>query len=142
MSFKSNDCQQLTFDDSLFSLTEREKKTLKKSWAKVFADEIIPDIDEERFSVLYSDKASRPNTPVNVIVGALIIKELFDYSDDEIVENLMLLLKDSDTLLKICGNDYLENTEYQLFIRCLSDQTVINDGKRRMRTREDGTMNS
>ncbi|MCI6301899.1 MAG: hypothetical protein MR652_01760 [Blautia sp.] len=142
MSFKSNDCQQLTFDDSLFSLTEREKKTLKKSWAKVFADEIFPAIDEERFSVLYSDKASRPNTPVNVIVGALIIKELFDYSDDEIVENLMLLLKDSDTLLKICGNDYLENTEYQLFIRCLSDQTVINDGKRRMRTREDGTMNS
>ena len=142
MSFKSNDCQQLTFDDSLFSLTKREKKTLKKSWAKVFADEIFPAIDEERFSVLYSDKASRPNTPVNVIVGALIIKELFDYSDDEIVENLMLLLKDSDTLLKICGNDYLENTEYQLFIRCLSDQTVINDGKRRMRTREDGTMNS
>ena len=142
MSFKSNDWQQLTFDDSLFSLTEREKKTLKKSWAKVFADEIFPAIDEERFSVLYSDKASRPNTPVNVIVGALIIKELFDYSDDEIVENLMLLLKDSDTLLKICGNDYLENTEYQLFIRCLSDQTVINDGKRRMRTREDGTMNS
>ena len=82
MSFKSNDCQQLTFDDSLFSLTEREKKTLEKSWAKVFADEIFPAIDEERFSVLYSDKASRPNTPVNVIVGALIIKELFDYSDD------------------------------------------------------------
>ena len=35
------------------------------------------------FSVLYSDKASRPNTPVNVMVGALIIKELFNYSDDE-----------------------------------------------------------
>ena len=90
MSFKSNDCQQLTFDDSLFSLTEREKKALDKSWAKVFADEIFPAIDEERFSVLYSEKASRPNTPVNVVVGALIIKELFDYSDDEIVENLML----------------------------------------------------
>lgn len=40
----------------------------------------FPAIDEERFSVLYSDKASRPNTPVNVIVGASIIKELFDYS--------------------------------------------------------------
>ena len=60
---------------------------MEKSWAKVFADEIFPAIDEKRFSVLYSDKASRPNTPVNVIVGALIIKELFDYSDDEMVEN-------------------------------------------------------
>lgn len=44
----------------------------------------------DSFSVLYSYKASRPNTPVNVIVGTLIIKELFDYSDDEMVENLML----------------------------------------------------
>ena len=67
-----------------------KEKTLEKSWAKVFADEIFPSIDEQRFSVLYSDKVSRPNAPVNVIIGALIIKELFDYSDDELVENLML----------------------------------------------------
>jgi hypothetical protein len=90
MSFKTNDCQQLSLDDSFTALTERERKALEKSWAKIFADEIFPSIDEERFSVLYCDKASRPNAPVNVIIGALIIKELFDYSDDEIVENLML----------------------------------------------------
>ncbi len=80
----------MSFTDSFSGLTSREQKALEKSWAKVFADEIFPAIDEKRFSVLYSDKASRPNTPVNVIVGALIIKELFDYSDDEMVENLML----------------------------------------------------
>ena len=50
----------------------------------------FPAIDEERFLVLYSDKASRLNAPVNVIIGVIIIKELFDYSDDEIVKNLML----------------------------------------------------
>ena len=33
-------------------------------------------------------------------------------------------------------------TEYQLFIRCLSDQTVVENEKRRMGTKEDGTMNS
>ena len=276
MSFKTNDCQQLSFDDSFMNLTERERKALENSWAKIFADEIFPAIDEERFSVLYSDKSSRPNAPVNVIIGALIIKELFDYSDDEIVENLMLdlhlqyalhttsfaeqpisdktlsrfrkrcydyetlhgvdlyhdcvkdlsgkiakimklngrirrmdsvmiesnirflsrmeliytcisklvvyltkkqpdmlseqlkhyadpndynrifyhqrnddmeaiiqtLLTDSDVLLKLCKTDFEEVTEYQLFIRCLSDQTVVENDKRRLRTREDGTMNS
>lgn len=90
MSFKVNSSQQISFNDSVFSLTAREKKALDNSWAKIFADEIFPNIDEERFSVLYSSKASRPNAPVNVIIGALIIKELFDYSDDEIVEYLML----------------------------------------------------
>ena len=90
MSFRANDCQQLSIFDSFLGLTAREQKALKRSWAKVFADEIFPEIDEQRFSVLYSDKDSRPNTPVNVIIGALIIKELFDLSDDDMVENLML----------------------------------------------------
>ena len=75
MSFKVNSSQQISFNDSVFSLTAREKKALDNSWAKIFADEIFPNIDEERFSVLYSSKASRPNAPVNVIIGALIIKE-------------------------------------------------------------------
>ena len=69
-------------------MVDRTRK--EGSWANVFAQEIFPAIDEQPFAVLYSDKDSRPNTPVNVIIGALIIKELFDYSDDEIVENLML----------------------------------------------------
>lgn len=276
MSFKINDCQQMTLDDSFINLTSRERKALENSWAQIFADEIFPVIDEDRFSVLYSDKASRPNAPVNVIIGALIIKELFDYSDDEIVENLMLdlhlqyalhttsfaeqpisdktlsrfrkrcydyetahnvdlyhgcvtdlsskiakvlklngrikrmdsmmiesnirflsrmeliytcisklviyleknspdkvtenlnhyadlndynkifyhqrnddmeqiiqkLLNDSDSLLAICGTEYEDLTEYQLFTRCLSDQTVVENDKRRLRTKEDGTMNS
>jgi hypothetical protein len=83
MSFKENAYQQMAFTDSFSGLTAREQKAQEKSWAKIFADKIFPAIDEKRFSVLYSDKASRPNTPVNVIVGALIIKELFDYSDDD-----------------------------------------------------------
>lgn len=36
MSFKENDCQQLTFNDSMWGLTEREKRMLDKSWAKPF----------------------------------------------------------------------------------------------------------
>ena len=54
MSFKVNSSQQISFNDSVFSLTAREKKALDNSWAKIFADEIFPNIDEERFSVLYS----------------------------------------------------------------------------------------
>ncbi len=89
MAFAVNDSQQLTLTDSTFNLTDREKRVLKKSWAKTFADKVFPAIDENIFSVLYSDKASRPNTPVNVIVGALILKEALGDTDDELVEALM-----------------------------------------------------
>ncbi len=88
MSFKSNDNQQITLSDAVFGLTDREKRMLEKSWAKPFSEKIFPLIDESRFACLYSNKASRPNTPVNVCVGALIIKELFNMTDEEMVESL------------------------------------------------------
>ena len=91
MSFRKNESHQMTLNDSYFGLIEREKKALERSWAKVFADDVFPMIDEDRFECLYSsDKASRLNTPVNVIIGALIIKELFNLSDDEVVEDILL----------------------------------------------------
>jgi len=49
MSFKENAYQQISFTDSFSGLTAREQKALEKSWAKVFADEIFPAIDEKRF---------------------------------------------------------------------------------------------
>lgn len=89
MAFVANNNQQLSLLDSTFNLTEREKRVLEKSWAKVFAERVFPAIDENIFSALYSNKASRPNTPVNVIVGALILKEALGDTDDELVEALM-----------------------------------------------------
>lgn len=50
----------------------------------------MPAIPEKEFSVLYSaNQASRPNTPVNMVVGSLIIKELFDLTDDELLESIL-----------------------------------------------------
>ena len=89
MSFAKNDVHQVTLNNTLWGLTKREKRMLERSWATQFADKIFPLIDEERFAVLYSDKASRPNTPVNVIIGALILKELRNQTDDEIFESLL-----------------------------------------------------
>ena len=90
MSFVENNHNQISFNDSTLSLTKREQRFLEKSWAKPFAENIFPAIAEEDFAVLYSDnKASRPNTPVNVIIGALILKELLGLTDDEVMESLM-----------------------------------------------------
>lgn len=42
---------------------------------KTFSKKVFLAIDEGFFSVLYSEKATRPNTPVNIIAGALILTE-------------------------------------------------------------------
>ena len=272
MSFRLNDCEQLSIDDSFNNLTERERKALENSWAKSFAEDIFPYIDEKPYKVLYSDRPCKSNTPVNVLIGAGILKEAFGISDDELIENLMLdiryqyalhttsfdeqplsdkslsrfrkrcydynntygidlihgtmtqladkiskfmnimpdikrmdslmieanikklsrlellytciaklciylrenadvglpekllhytekndynkviyhnrseesdsklltLLKDADTLLDLCETKYEDVTEYQLFVRCISEQTIVTDGNRRLKTKEDG----
>lgn len=76
MSFHLNNAQQMAINDSLLSLTEREMKHLMSSWAETFSKKIFPLIDEDRFSVLYSNNpASRPNNPVNIYFGLLILRE-------------------------------------------------------------------
>ena len=87
MSFVLNNYQQLSLFDSLGFLSERKQRILDKSWAKPFSEIIFSHIDEMMFAPLYSEKRnSRPNAPVNVIVGALILKELNGLTDDEILE--------------------------------------------------------
>ncbi len=90
MAFKANAFQQMNLTDTYFSLSERNKNFLKKSWAYDFAEQVFPNINEERFSVLYSDNnASRPNTPVNVVIGSLMIKEMFGLTDEELLEAII-----------------------------------------------------
>jgi len=86
--FKSNKCQQFRLDDPVNLMPKYLKEILEKSWAQIFKDNIFPSINEERFKVLYSNKSSRPNSPVNVIVGLLIIKEYFKQSDEELIGSL------------------------------------------------------
>ena len=51
MSFATNHSQQISLFDATANLTDREKRLLEKYWAKYFAENIFPEIDEKPFSV-------------------------------------------------------------------------------------------
>ena len=56
-------------------------------------------------------------------------------------DRIAILLRDADTLLERC-KDLEDVTEYQLLVRCISEQTVVDNNKRRLKTKADGTMSS
>lgn len=88
MSFRSNNYQQFSLSDQLYFLSDRKRRMLDRSWARIFSDQVFTSIDELIFAPLYSEHTnSRPNAPINVIVGALIIKELTGMTDDEVMES-------------------------------------------------------
>lgn len=77
----------------LFSFTtELSKKQcdlLGKSKEKWFYNLVFKNINEHDFKPLYSEIASRPNVAVNILVSALILKELRGISYDELMESMM-----------------------------------------------------
>lgn len=85
--FRENDdhSQQAMFG-GLDSLPEKLKKRIEESWAGSFYREYFCRIDESIFAVLYSDKASRPNVPVNVLLGLETLKAGLGWSDEEMYE--------------------------------------------------------
>ena len=67
----------------LDNLSAKARARLESSWAGVFRREFFDRLDERPFAVLYSNEPSRPNTPVNVLVGLESLKAGFGWSDAE-----------------------------------------------------------
>lgn len=67
-------------------LPARLHKRLLNSWAETFREEVFLRINEDAFSVLYSEKTSRPNIPVNILLGLEIMKGGRNWTDEELYE--------------------------------------------------------
>ena len=89
--FKANNQPELfTFESEL---SKKQRKLLDSSKEKWFYYLVLWNVKESDFKALYSDKASRPNAPVNILVSALILKELKGISYDELMESVMFDLR-------------------------------------------------
>ncbi len=71
----------------LNELPDKLREQLEGSWAGTFYNEIFVRIDETIYEQLYADDASRPNSPVNVLVGLEMMKDGNGWSDEEMYEN-------------------------------------------------------
>jgi Transposase domain (DUF772) len=78
---------------SVSELPEEQREYLNKSWSGVFYREFFSRLDEEPFAVLYADMPSRPNVPVNVLVGLEHLKAGFGWSDEEMYEAFLYNLQ-------------------------------------------------
>jgi len=85
--FKPNSQPEL-FSFAL-ELSKKQRNLLDSSKEKWFYNLIFSGIDEGNFKPLYSEKASRPNVAVNILVSALILKELKGISYNELMESMM-----------------------------------------------------
>jgi hypothetical protein len=89
--FKANNQPGLfSFETELCKMQKDLLTTSKEKW---FYNLILRNVNENNFKPLYSEKASRPNVAVNILVSALILKELKGISYDELMESVMFDLR-------------------------------------------------
>lgn len=87
--FKINPAEkQFNLIEPYYHFPKYVRDALHNSWAEYFFCSIFNKIDEERFAVLFSEKYSRPNAPVNLTVGLLMLKELNGWTDEETIAAL------------------------------------------------------
>ena len=55
---------------------------------EVFRNEALPLIDEERFAPMYCADNGRPNRAVQTVLGVHLLKEMFNLTEDEALEQL------------------------------------------------------
>ena len=72
----------------LDSLPAASQKTAQKSEEDQFYKLIFCNIDEDIFSVLYSDVKSRPNSPINSMVSALILQSRKAWTYEQLFDSL------------------------------------------------------
>ena len=72
---------QRTLFSTLDELPGKHFQRLERSWAGTFYREFFSRLDERPFAALFSDVDSRPNIPVNVLLGLEALKAGFGWSD-------------------------------------------------------------
>jgi len=93
-------------------------------WHNLFREQVVMRIDESIFSVLFNNTTGAPNAPVRTLVGMMILKESFGWSDSQLFEHCRFNLLARSSLGLYNMNDPLpvESTYYLLRKRIYDHQ--------------------
>ena len=69
-------------------LDETKRARLQKTWAHQFRNAALRLIDEERFAKFFHADNGRPNKSIRLVVGVLVLKDTFDLTDEQALEQL------------------------------------------------------
>ena len=108
MYTENNDHKQQSLINFKNKYTDKIQQKLEEGFAKIFYEEIFCNIDESKFAVLYSDEASRPNKPINILMGLEIIKQYFGFTDSQLIREFQFNIEIMSALgLQEIGEEYI-----------------------------------
>ena len=70
------------------TLDATKRTRLERTWAHQYRSHALPLIDETQFAQYFDPANGRPNKSVRLVVSLLVLKEMFDLTDLEVLEQL------------------------------------------------------
>ncbi|MBF0623157.1 MAG: transposase, partial [Magnetococcales bacterium] len=68
-------------------MPEKHQKALEQSWAHIFRTQVLEMIPESQFAELFHASLGRPNEPVAILVSLSVLKEMFDLTDEALMDS-------------------------------------------------------
>lgn len=82
----TKDHKTLNMFEPFAHLGPKRLKLMKQSWAKLFRDEILPDLPVHKVTKHYDPLKGRPTKELYAMLGAMILQEMHDLTDEEAVQ--------------------------------------------------------
>ncbi len=116
--FKRSENEQINMFSNISNhISTRKCKMLSdpNSWHQVFYNQIVSQIDEQPYAVLYNKTIGRPNSCVRRMIGMMILKEGQGWSDEQLFEECRFNIKVMRALGLVHLNDDVpaESTYYE-----------------------------
>ena len=70
------------------SLSDRKVSLLEKSWAGIFRKYVLPKLPAHRLAENYSDQMGRPSKDLVTCMGAVVLQQIFDLTDERTQKQL------------------------------------------------------
>ena len=116
--FRPTDPQGKLFS-SFNLLSTRQETRLSKTWAHTFREKALPLIHEKPFADMYHKSQGAPNKPIRQMVGFLILKDMFDYTDEQALDAALFDVRwqvalDLDPTTAYCSQKTVHNFRVKL----------------------------
>jgi hypothetical protein len=68
-------------------LDQKRKKLLDKSWAKLFREEILPNLPVNKLAPFYNTSKGAPTKELHAMLGATVLQQMHNLTDEETVSH-------------------------------------------------------
>ena len=79
--------------DPLARFGPHRKERLKRSWARLFREEILPELPVHKLRPFYSEKKGAPTKDLYAMMGIALLQEMHDTTDEETIDRVAFDLK-------------------------------------------------